>query len=146
LIDDARLFANDFLPATSEVPYMLRPVRLPVALSLAALCAVSAAPGATAAPVAQASASCTASTATLAGGYYIPKSKHGVSCGTQKGLEAGFQACRLKHGQKGKCHSKILGFACTEGHRSTIPTNFFATVTCKKARASFSYVYEQNTL
>jgi len=128
---------------------MPRPVRLPIALSLAALCAASAVPAASAVaatPVARASASCTASTATLAGGYYIPKSKRGVSCATQKGLEAGFQACRLQHGQKGKCHSKILGFACKEGHRSTIPTNFFATVTCTKAKALFSYVYEQNTL
>ncbi|MEA2372297.1 MAG: hypothetical protein QOH12_2691 [Solirubrobacteraceae bacterium] len=128
---------------------MLRPVRLPIALSLAALGAVSALPAssAVAAPVARASASCTASTATLAGGYFIPKSKRGVSCATQKGLEAGFQACRLKHGgQKGKCSSKILGFVCKEGKRSAIPTNFFATVTCTKAKALFSYVYEQNTL
>lgn len=128
---------------------MLRPVRFPVALSLAALCAVVAVPAGSAVaatPVARASASCTASTATLAGGYFIPKSKKGVSCATQKGLEAGFQACRLKHGQKGKCTAKILGFVCKEGHRSVIPTNFFATVTCTKAKASFSYVYEQNTL
>jgi hypothetical protein len=128
---------------------MLRPVRFPIALSVAALCAAAGVPAASAvaAPVASAAASCTASTATLAGGYYIPKSHKGVSCATQKGLEAGFQACRLKHGgQKGKCTSKILGFTCKEGKRSSIPTNFFATVTCKKAKASFSYVYEQNTL
>jgi hypothetical protein len=127
---------------------MLRPVRFPIALSVAALCAASGIPAASAvaAPVASAAASCQASTATLGGGYYIPKSHKGVSCATQKGLEAGFQACRLKHGQKGKCTSKILGFTCKEGPRSSIPTEFYANVTCKKGSASFVYTYEQVTL
>jgi hypothetical protein len=129
---------------------MLRPVRLPIALSVAALCAAAGLPAASAvaAPVASAAAtaSCTASTATLAGGYYIPVSHKGVSCGTQKGLEGGFQACRLKHGQKGKCTTKILGYVCKEGKRTTIPTQFFTKVTCTKAKASFAYVYYQDTL
>jgi hypothetical protein len=128
---------------------MLRPVRLPIALCAAALCAVSALPAASvAAPVAQAAASCTTTPGSLAGGYIIPtpgKNK-GVSCANRKGLESGFQACRLKHGQKGKCTSKVLGFTCKEGARSSSPDSFFAVVTCKKGSQSFQWTYEQDTL
>jgi hypothetical protein len=128
---------------------MLRPVRLSIALCAAALCsmpAVAAVSAAAATPLAHPAASCTPPTGTLKGGYFITKTHKGVSCATQKGLEAGFQACRLKHGLKGTCKSKILGFTCKEGKRDSIPTNFFATVTCKKGSASFGYVYEQDTL
>jgi hypothetical protein len=126
---------------------MLRPVRLPIALCAVALCAVSALPAASvAAPVAQAATSCTTTPGSLAGGYIIPKVNKGVSCADRKGLESGFQACRLKHGQKGKCTSKILDFTCKEGARSSSPDSFFAVVTCKKGSKSFSWTYEQDTL
>jgi hypothetical protein len=128
---------------------MLRPVRLSIALCAAALCsmpAVAAVGAAAATPVAHTSASCTAPTGSLKGGYYIPKSHKRVSCATQKGLEAGFQACRLKHGLKGTCKTKILGYTCKEGKRDSIPTNFLSSVTCTKSKASLTYGFEQDTL
>ncbi|HWH13016.1 MAG TPA: hypothetical protein VG165_17980 [Solirubrobacteraceae bacterium] len=126
---------------------MLRPIRLPVALSAAALCAVLALPAAgVAAPVARAAASCTTTPSSLAGGYVIPGKNKGVSCANRRSLESGYQACRLKHGQKGTCKSKVVGFTCKEGHRSSSPDSFFAVVTCKKGGQSFAWTYEQNTL
>ncbi|HEX3874220.1 MAG TPA: hypothetical protein VHW26_08745 [Solirubrobacteraceae bacterium] len=127
---------------------MLRPLRLPIALCAVALCGVPAlaTPAAGAAQVAHAAASCTSTPASLAGGYIIPGKNKGVPCAKRSGLESGFQACRLKHGKKGTCKSKVLGYTCKEGHRSVGPVNFFAVVTCKKGSTSFAWTYEQNTL
>jgi hypothetical protein len=127
---------------------MLRPFRLPIALAAVALCSltgVAAGNAAAAGPTAVAASACVTTPASLAGGYIIAGKDKGVSCATTKKLEAGFQACRLKHGQKGYCKSKVVGYTCKEGHRSVAPDTFFAKVTCKKGKDSYAWTYEQNT-
>jgi hypothetical protein len=128
---------------------MLRPLRLSIALGALALCsmpALAAGSASAAGPTAVAAAACVTTPASLDGGYIIAGKDKGVSCATTKKLESGFQACRLKHGQTGRCTSKIVGYTCKEGHRSVAPDTFFAKVTCTKGRDSYAWTYEQNTL
>ncbi len=127
---------------------MHRPARLPIALAAADLCTVS---GLSAGPVASiaSAASCTTTPSSLAGGYILPGKNKGVSCANRKGLEVGYQACRLKTGPKGLCKTKVLGFACKEGKRQGASVaghqlNFFAVVSCKKGSQSFGWTYQQN--
>jgi hypothetical protein len=132
---------------------MLRPVRFPMVLCAAALCTVLAVPVASAVaatPIAQTAGSCMTTPGSLAGGYVLvaPGANKGVSCANRKGLITGFQACRLKHGQQGKCTSKILGFTCKEAKRNYaseagVVASFFTKVTCTKGSESFAWTYEQ---
>jgi hypothetical protein len=132
-----------------ETPLMPRRIRrLPVVLLAlipgAGLAVAGTSAGA--APIARTAASCAGSTDSLKGGYFIPKHAKGVSCATRRGLENGWQSCRLKHGLKGRCGSRVLGFTCHEGKRSSSPLTFFANVSCTKGHAAFSWTYEQNTV
>jgi hypothetical protein len=128
---------------------MLRPLRLTIAVCAAAVCslpALAAVSAGAATPIAAAATPCTTTPGSLYGGYIIPVKNKGVSCATRRDLESGFQACRLKHGTRGSCKSKVAGYTCKEGKRDSSPDTFFANVTCKKGSKSFVWTYEQDTL
>lgn len=53
-----------------------------------------------------------------------------------------FHSCRLAQGTSGRCVRLVKGYACNE-IRTSAPTQFSATVTCKKDRASVVHRYTQ---
>jgi hypothetical protein len=77
------------------------------------------------------------------GGYFLSLRITKISCKTGKSLMKLHYSCRVKHGIKGKC-STVRGYRCTET-REAIPTEYDATVTCKRGAKRFVYSYQQNT-
>lgn len=77
-------------------------------------------------------------------GYFTSLKVTKTSCGTGRKIALAWYHCRLKNGVSGKCHSRVLGFSCTE-KRVKIPTEFDARVTCHKGSATVIHTYQQNT-
>lgn len=125
---------------------MSRPARL-AQRALAALACVAAVTavalsGATAAPAA-ASKSC--SVPKYPGsGYFTSLRVSGTACATGRKLVVSYYRCRLKHGRKGRCTSRVLGYSCAE-RRTSIPTEINARVTCRRGSRSVVHTYQQNT-
>jgi hypothetical protein len=71
----------------------------------------------------------------------------GTSCANGIKVTKAFQSCRLKHGKKGRCTTKVLGYSCSDRRPAdeTIPTQFTGHVTCKKGSARISHDYQQDT-
>jgi hypothetical protein len=71
----------------------------------------------------------------------------GTSCANGIKVTKAFHSCRLKHGRKGRCTTKVLGFSCTDKRPASesIPTEFTGHVTCKKGGARITHDYQQNT-
>jgi hypothetical protein len=119
------------------------------ALTSAVVLAAAAAPGARAAayPHAHAAKACS-----LAGNYqslgptYVEQlNVQGVTCATGLKLVKAYYKCRVDAGGvKGRCHSKVLGFRCTE-RRSAGPVQFVASVRCSRGRAVVTHKYSENT-
>jgi hypothetical protein len=65
-----------------------------------------------------------------------------VRCATGISVVRAFHACRLAHGLSGRCVRLVKGYACGE-QRTNAPTQFSATVTCRKDRASVVHRYTQ---
>jgi hypothetical protein len=113
---------------------------IPVTFSAAALASTQ--------PVAHAAGGCN-----LAGKYralgptYAEKlSVSGTSCGTGEKVITAYNKCRLKAGgAKGYCHSRVLGFRCSESGRTTSPIQFIAKVSCSAGRARVTFTYSENT-
>jgi hypothetical protein len=87
-------------------------------------------------------------TARHMGPTYVTSVKvSGTSCDNGVKVTKAFQSCRLKHGKKGRCTTKVLGYACTEKRPAdlTIPTEFTGQVTCKRGGARVTHEYQQNT-
>jgi hypothetical protein len=63
-------------------------------------------------------------------GYFTSLKVTKVSCSTGKKVTLAHYKCRVKHGVKGRCVSKVLGYSCKETRRS-ISTEIDGTVTCK---------------
>jgi hypothetical protein len=56
-----------------------------------------------------------------------------------------YNRCRLNAGgAKGYCHSKVLGFRCSETRQSS-PVQFVASVRCTAGRAVVTFSYSENT-
>jgi hypothetical protein len=128
---------------------MKSPLARRLALLLAAvLCLVAvAAPLSHAAksPVASAAASCSVSKIKYPSTGYITSLKTTkVSCRTGAKVAVSFTKCRLKHGKKGKCTSKVSGYSCKEGQRQSISSEFDARVTCKKGTKKIVFTYQQD--
>jgi hypothetical protein len=122
-------------------------IRLPLALCALFVPVGLTASGASASPHAAAAKvlSCKSGSAkTLAGGYYLNLQASGAPCTTARTVQAGYQACRLKSGQKGKCHTKVAGYTCHEGKRNSIAVTFFAAVSCTNGAKKISWSYEQD--
>jgi hypothetical protein len=71
----------------------------------------------------------------------------GTSCANGIKVTKAYQSCRLKHGKKGTCKTKVLGYSCTEKRPADemIPTEFTGDVTCKRGGARITHEYQQNT-
>ena len=132
---------------------MIRPARLIAPFAVAALTTV-----ALAAP----SGSVAASTKTCK--LSIPASEHlgpsyvlyaegkagykvtGASCAAGKAVIKSFHSCRLKHGKKGRCTTKVRGYKCTETRPAgeAIPSQFTGHVTCKSGSKKVTHIYQQD--
>ncbi|MEY2440581.1 MAG: hypothetical protein QOJ46_7 [bacterium] len=88
------------------------------------------------------------STARHMGPTYVTLMKvSGTSCANGVKVTKAFHSCRLKHGKRGRCTTKVLGYSCTDRRPSdeSIPTQFTGHVTCKKGRARITHDYQQDT-
>lgn len=65
-----------------------------------------------------------------------------LRCGRGISVVRAFHACRLANGPSGRCVRLVRGYACAE-IRSNGPTQFSATATCRKDRASVVHRYTQ---
>jgi hypothetical protein len=106
---------------------------------LALLCAVVVA----AAPAAARAATCTPPKYPGSGYFTSLKVTH-VSCSTGKSVALAFHKCRVKHGIKGRCTSKVSGYSCRET-RESISTEIDGKVTCTRGSRKVSLTYQQNT-
>ena len=98
---------------------------------------------AAAAPAAHASKRCKAPTYPGLG-YFTSLSVTGTSCATGGKVAVAYYKCRLKHGVKGRCTSRVLGYSCTE-KRNSIATEIDARVTCRSGSRRVVHTYQQNT-
>jgi hypothetical protein len=110
---------------------------------LGVVVALTVAAGASASPIASAAKSCKAPSYP-GSGYFTDLKVTGTSCSTGSKVAKAYYKCRLKHGVKGRCTSKVSGYRCTE-KRKSIATEFNASVTCKKGKATVKHSYQQNT-
>jgi hypothetical protein len=78
-------------------------------------------------------------------GYFTSLEVSRVSCATGRKVTLAHYRCRTRHGKKGRCSSRVLGYSCKEGTRNSIPTEYNARVTCKSGTRKVVYTYQQNT-
>jgi hypothetical protein len=97
---------------------------------------------ASAQPVAASSKSCSAPKYP-GSGYFTSLSVKGTGCAKGRKVALAHYNCRTKHGKKGKCSSKVLGYQCTE-KRVSIPTEYDSKVTCKNGAKRVIFTYQQN--
>jgi hypothetical protein len=76
-------------------------------------------------------------------GYFTSLSVRHTSCRTGRRVALGYYHCRLHHGRRGRCHSRVLGFSCHE-RRTSIPTEIDARVTCRRGGRKVVHTYQQN--
>jgi hypothetical protein len=117
--------------------------RVLVTLLSCALLAAVVASAASAAPVARAAKTCTPPKYP-GQGYFTSLQVTGTSCTTGKKLALAYYRCRVKSGVKGRCTKRVLHYKCSE-HRTSIPTEINARVTCKRGSAKVVHTYQQNT-
>jgi hypothetical protein len=120
------------------------------AAALATAFALSAAPMASAQPVAHASGGCNISRGNvwhkLGPSYVEALNVTQTSCGTGENVVKAYNKCRLEAGgTKGYCHSKVLGFSCSEKRPGKSPVQFVARVQCTAGRKAVSFTYSENT-
>ena len=121
--------------------------RLRVLACLAAAAALVCAATATAQPSARAAAKCDirSKQRKLGPTYVLSLSVSKTSCRTGQRVVTAYYRCRIKAGgKKGRCHSSVLGYRCSE-RRSGIKTEFDAKVSCKKGSARVDHTYTQFT-
>jgi hypothetical protein len=69
----------------------------------------------------------------------------GTNCATGVNLIKAYNRCRLNSGgAKGYCHSKVLGFSCSERRQSS-GVQFIAKARCTKGRTVVTFTYSENT-
>lgn len=117
-------------------------------LSTATASGAGAATAAGSPPVAQAAAACKVPADGRGWGptYVTMLRVQGTGCSTGKALVKAYFRCRKADGGvKGTCERKVDGFRCTEKRGAAIPTQFDATVTCRKGGARVVHAYTQFT-
>ena len=77
-------------------------------------------------------------------GYFTSLKVTRTSCATGRKLELAYYHCRLRHGVKGRCTSRVMGYRCKEV-RNSIPTEIDARVTCTDGSRKIVHTYQQNT-
>ena len=126
--------------------------RVVVALSIVAVAAAALAQlpaAASSAPGAQAAATCHLSNHDQRGGlgpsYVTSLSVSGTSCSTGIALVKAYYRCRVRSGgPKGRCHSTVLGFHCSE-QRTGISVQFDGKVSCASGSRRVYHTYVQDT-
>jgi hypothetical protein len=78
-------------------------------------------------------------------GYFTSLEVSRVTCATGRKVTLAHYRCRTRHGKKGRCTTRVLGYSCREGTRNAIPTEYNARVTCKSGTRKVVYTYQQNT-
>jgi hypothetical protein len=77
--------------------------------------------------------------------YVTSLSVAGVSCAGGKRVVRAYYRCRKANGGiKGTCHSRVLGYTCSE-KRAGIRTQFSAKVTCRNGARRVTHTYTQFT-
>src|SRR3954471_12929036 len=77
-------------------------------------------------------------------GYFTSLKVTHVSCTTGRKFVVAYYKCRLKHGVRGRCTSRVNGYRCKET-RNTISTEIDARVTCRNGSKQIVHTYQQNT-
>jgi hypothetical protein len=77
-------------------------------------------------------------------GYFTSLKVTKVTCSTGRKLALAYFKCRTKHGLKGRCTRKVMGYSCKE-QRQSIPTEIDALVTCKYGSRKVVHSYQQDT-
>jgi hypothetical protein len=116
---------------------------LAVALSLS----FTAAAGAAAGPVASAAGGCTLGSKgrTLGPTYVTLLTVSHTTCRTGMNVIRAYNRCRLAAGgARGHCHSRVLGFRCTEQRPTSSSINFIAKVHCTSGPAVVNFTYVEN--
>jgi len=78
-------------------------------------------------------------------GYFSSLKVYNTTCATGGKVAIAWYHCRLRHGVRGHCNSRVLNFSCSEGHRVSSSILFEAKVTCHRGRATVTHWYQQNT-
>jgi hypothetical protein len=76
-------------------------------------------------------------------GYFTSLSVKHVSCATGRKLALAYFHCRAKSSLSGRCHRRVMKYACKE-QRNSIPTEIDARVTCKRGSRVVIHSYQQN--
>ena len=67
-----------------------------------------------------------------------------TSCSTGVRVIKAYNRCRLNAGgTRGRCHSKVLGFRCSE-NRSSSTIQFIGNVRCTRGSAVVKFTYSEN--
>lgn len=119
-------------------------------VALAALALLAAAPAAASAdePVARSAATCKVPADGRGWGptYVTSLRVTATSCATGKRLVTAYYRCRTADGgADGRCTKRVSGWRCREKRGAAIPTQFDASVTCRKGRARVVHTYTQFT-
>jgi hypothetical protein len=71
----------------------------------------------------------------------------GTSCAAGIKVTKAFHSCRLKHGVKGRCTTKVQGYSCTDKRPAALQStlSFDGDVTCKRGGARIAHHYQQDT-
>jgi hypothetical protein len=99
------------------------------------------------APEAVAAKSCSLAgkTRSLGPTYTTSLSVKRTSCSKGESLVRAYYNCRKRNGgKKGHCGG-VSGYSCSERRSNAIPTQFDASVTCKKGRKTIKHTYTQFT-
>lgn len=125
---------------------MPRTLLAPLLLALVAVALTTGSAGARG-PRAHAAKGCHVSTTSHKYGttYLFSLKVSRVSCAGGVNVVKAFNACRHRHGKAGRCHRRVLGYACRERRFARIATEYDADVTCVKGRRSVKFHYEQFT-
>jgi hypothetical protein len=143
------MIAASTLPQRRNVLTMLRRTTLlAVAATVGALAILPAgAQAASRGPEAVAAKACSLAgkTRSLGPTYTTSLSVTRVSCSKGESLVKAYYGCRKRNGgKKGRCGG-VSGYSCTERRSNVIPTQFDASVTCKKGRKTVKHSYTQFT-
>lgn len=75
-------------------------------------------------------------------GYRVTR----TSCATGLRVVKAFHTCRLKHGKKGRCTTRVLGYSCTDRRDPALASmlSFDGDVVCRRGDARVTHHYTQN--
>ena len=73
--------------------------------------------------------------------------RSGTSCANAVRVTRAFHTCRLKHGKRGRCTTRVLGYSCSDRRPAdeSIPTQFTGYVTCRRSGVRITHSYQQDT-